>query len=559
MAYLQALNGPNIGQNYELDAERCVLGRHPDCDVVIEVGAVSRHHAQIMREGKLFFLEDLNSRNGTYLNDRAIDRRSQLKDGDRLQVCDTTFTFVEPVLPPHAGDGRVGMGSGFTPVLVDDAEDGSTIMKTLDVSTRTGTVQLTATSEAKLKALLEITRNMSKALSLDAVLPQVIDSLFKIFVQADRGFIVLRTEEGALIPRWTKLRRDDTDEAPRISRTVVEKVMSGREAILSADAASDSRFQMSQSIADFRIRSIMCAPLIDTEGTVFGVLQVDTVDQRSKFQEDDLEVLASVASQAAVAIDNAQLHERALLQRETERELELAHQVQRGFLPEFPPDVPGYEFFDYYQAANKIGGDFYDYIELPDGRVAIIVADVVGHGVAAALLMAKLSAQVRFSLASDSDPAKALSQLNRTFTGGNHEGRFVTLVLVVLAPLTNEMSVAIAGHMPPLWRRGDEDVVDAGNEIASVPIGVLGDIQYEQVTLPFEPGQVVVLYTDGINESMNKAGKLFGIDRIRRRVASEKPFAGTLGRKIIADVRSFTANRPQYDDMCLVVVSRAAE
>src|SRR5690606_12281880 len=122
----------------------------------------------------------------------------------------------------------------------------------------------------------------------------------------------------------------------------INQVMSTKEAILSADAANDERFDMSQSIADFRIRSMMCAPLIDSDGKSFGVLQIDTLDQRNRFEEDDLEVLVAIAAQAAVAIDNARLHDNALLQRSLERDLALAHQVQRGFLPETAPEMVGY-------------------------------------------------------------------------------------------------------------------------------------------------------------------------------------------------------------------------
>src|SRR5690606_9654853 len=225
---------------------------------------------------------------------------------------------------------------------------------------------------------------------------KALDCLFRIFMQADRGFVAMRGPSGELVPRWIKTRRENTGETVRLSRTIVNMVMQQKEAILSADAVLDDRFELSQSIADFRIRSMMCAPLLSIEGESLGVIQVDTLDQRKKFAPEDLEILVAVAAQAGIAINNAQLHEQALRQRAVQRDLELAHEVQRGFLPHGPPSIPGYTFFDYYQPANHVGGDYYDYISLPDGRIAIVVADVVGHGVAAALLMAKLSAETRY-------------------------------------------------------------------------------------------------------------------------------------------------------------------
>src|SRR5262249_165622 len=306
-------------------------------------------------------------------------------------------------------------GAGLGAFLADDEgkTTSSTIMSKLEVSSSSRGVSISASPEVKLRAMIEIMQSLGgQALSLDEVLPRVLKSLFQIFVQADRGFGVIQPPDGKLIPRWVRLRRDDANDTLRISRTIIRHVMDSKEAILSADAATDERFEMSQSIADFRIRSMMCAPLLDSEGRAFGALQIDTLDQRQRFTKDDLELLVSTASQAALAIQQAQLHEQALRQKELERDLQLATQVQHGFLPDHRPELAGYDFFDYYQPASQVGGDYFDYIELPDGRVGVVVADVVGHGVAAALLMAKLSAETRFVLFSEPTPAAAVTRLN---------------------------------------------------------------------------------------------------------------------------------------------------
>ena len=562
MAYLTANNGPDAGRRYDLKAPQSLVGRHPDCQVHVDVGAVSRQHAQILREGREFFIEDLKSRNGTFVNDKRVEGRLKLGHGDLLRVCDVAFTFFAD-LPLGAGPpGPTGTkplaGPGPGTVLIEDAEQdsSSTIMSKLDVSSHHGRVQLTASPEVKLNALVEITRSLGKALALDEVLPQVLNSLFKIFVQADRGFIVMRTDDGRLIPMWTKVRRENADDTIRISRTIVNQVMESQEAILSADAATDARFEMSQSIADFRIRSMMCAPLVNSEGVSMGVLQIDTLDQRKRFQTEDLEVLASVASQAGIAIHAAQMHENALRQRSVERDLEVAHEVQRGFLPEHPPDVDGYQFYDYYEPANHVGGDYYDYIRLPDGRVAVIVADVVGHGIAAALLMAKLSAESRYSLASEENVATAVIKLN---DGMSRLGldRFVTMIVTVLDPRTHEVTIVNAGHMAPMLRRADGGVEEPGDDLAGLPLGITAGLEYQQLTVKLEPGEMIVLYTDGINEAMSTDGEMYSIDRIRRIVAD----AGGadprgLGQAIIDDVAGFLGRAQQDDDMCLVCYGR---
>ena len=320
----------------------------------------------------------------------------------------------------------------------------------------------------------------------------MLDSLLTIFPQADRGVMVLRdAASGKLIPRALKHRRPELVDTVRISRTIVQGVMASKEAILSADASSDARFKASESIVDFHIRSVMCAPLINSQGEVTGVIQIDTSDQRNRFSRDDLEVLASVACQAAIAVENAELHEMAIRDQKRSRELEVAHDVLRGFLPSGSPRIEGYDFFHFYEPANELGGDYYDYIPLPGRRLAVVVADVSGKGIPASLLMARLSADVRYCLASEPSPAEAVAQLNRVFFSAGWEDRFVTLVLAVLDPLRHELTLVDAGH-PPAYLQHAGKVIQAVDEAnARLPLGVMDDAEYVQVSHPLGPGRPI--------------------------------------------------------------------
>ena len=548
MAFLKANNGTLAGQQHALVATRCVMGRHPDCDVVVDAGAVSRHHAQLLRIGDDYYVEDMNSRNGTFVNDRVIIGRQQLFDGDTIRVCDISFTF-------RTDKSGSNSNSSGTAVLVDDEQDStaSTIMSKMDVTSEEGSVHFSATPDVKLQALMEITRSLGRSVSLDQVLPQVLNSLFKVFLQADRGFIVLKDAQGELVPRCTKVRRESENETIRISRTIVNEVIRSKQAILSADAAADSRFDMSQSIAEFRIRSMICAPLINSQEEVIGALQVDTVNQRNRFRQEDLEVLVCVATQAAIAIDNAQLHENVVLQREFERDLELAREVQKSFLPDRRPMLTGYGFYDFYEPANHIGGDYYDYVPLPDGRLAIVVADVVGHGVAAALLMSKLSASVKFYFASEIQPSKALTDLNRAISPDTFDGRFITLVMVILDPESNQVTVVNAGHQGPLVRRRNGTLQEIGAEASGLPLMIDADCEYRQVSDEIGPGDSLVLFTDGVTEAMNDE-ELYGVERLRERFSTSDPHE--VGESILSDVREFVGVRPASDDMCLVCCGR---
>ena len=557
MAVLQAFQGDTPANIVTIPSAKSVLGRHPDCDIVLDAAAVSRQHAQIITESGQFFIEDLHSRNGTFVNGQLIQGRHPLFTGDRIKICDLSFVFFPE--EPRAAPAR-GLQAATGTVTFDDdlGPTGSTIMTKIDVA-KGGSVRLSVNPEVKLRAMVEIAQSLARAVALDEVLPKLLDSLFKIFSQVDRGFVILRSgPDGPLVTKAIKHRRSDQEERVRISRTIINQAMVSKEAILSADAASDARFDSSQSIADLQIRSVMCAPLIDGQGTAMGVIQLDTMDQRQRFQKDDLDVLASIASQAAIAIDNAELHEAQLVQRAMARELELAHKVQRGLLPPAPPKVSGYHFFDFYESANQVGGDYYDYVELPGGRVAIVLGDVSGKGVSAALVMAKLSGEVRFDLASAPKAGEALNRINTSFCRSGWEDRFVTFVIAILDPTNHELTVANAGHMPPLLRRADGEVMAVGEDVSGVPLGVSDDSRYEQITQKLSPGDVVTLFTDGISEAMNETGELYTIERLETQLSLPAKNLSEIGRQILDDVKRFVGTRSQSDDMCLACFGRDA-
>jgi serine phosphatase RsbU (regulator of sigma subunit) len=560
MALLEHLNGDRIGERMELPEGRSVLGRHPECDIVLDQGAVSRQHAQISFVDGRYVIEDLRSRNGTLVNGDLVQSPQALNDGDEVKICDHSLAFyldaVRAAVP--VGAGAFGEGSHLFEVAEDVAKVGnSTVMWKIDLGA-TDTTRLAVKPETKLRALIEITQNLSRATALEEILLKVLDSLFNIFSQADRGFVVLCTPEGRLIPKAFKQRQGQESEGARMSRTIINEVVKQKQAILSADAASDARFELSQSIADFRIRSMMCAPLVTSEGNVLGVIQIDTLDQRARFTNDDLDVLASVAFQAAFAIDNAQLHEKQLQQQKVQADLNAARQVQKNLLPTAPPKAEGYQFFDFYEAANEVGGDFYDYIVLRDGRIAVVLADVSGKGVAAALVMAKLSAEVRYCLASEPTASQAVDRINENFCSAGWEGRFATFVLALLDPKTNQVAIVNAGHMPPFIRRADGTVQELAPEISGLPLGVTEGITYESTEVGLQPGEMITLFTDGISEALNPANELYTLQRLQKQLGSSADSATTVGRAILDDVRQHAANRAQSDDMCLVVFGRNA-
>lgn len=563
MAALKTVRGWNPGQVIPLTRPSVILGRHPDCDIVLDLGPVSRQHARVLEIGGEYYVEDLHSRNGTFVNEQRLEGRRRLAENDEIRICDVVFSFHHE-MPPAGRAGETEASDSV--VVVDDAAmgRGSTVISKLEVLTSSTGAHVRVGADVKLRALAEIGRNLARAVRLEEVLPKLLDNLFTIFLQADRGVVLLRDKNtGRLVPKAIKSRRPDDSDEIRISRTILSDVVQRKEAVLSADAASDTRFRMSDSIVDFQIHSMLCAPLLDSQEEVLGVIQIHTTDQRRRFNEDDLELLVSVAGQAALAVENAQLHEQRLQEELTQRELRLAHTVQQGLLPAAPPQLPGYEMGDFYEPARELGGDYFDYIPLSGERLAIALGDVSGKGIAAALLMARLSAEVRYALASHATPAEAMAHLNRAFCQGRWEGRFVTLVVAVLDPQRHEFCIVNAGHLSPLICRNSGTVESIPRQSSGLPLGIEEDSDYPQYLLALEPGEVLTLHTDGIPDAMNSQGEFYGLERLEeflRQVARRSPPPGAarwdLARQVLQDVRGFIGDQPPTDDMCLTCIRR---
>ncbi|QDU87808.1 Phosphoserine phosphatase RsbU [Pirellulimonas nuda] len=561
MAYLKLVAGCEPGKEFEIPGVgQATIGRSGDCHVALDVAAVSRHHAAVVAEGGQFYVEDLGSRNGTLLDGQPVVGRTPLRDGSAISVCDQEFTFHIHRTPSLMASPTRNDESSLAQLVSDDEEEGNSrasVMGTIDLGSGSIAWNLSAKPEVKLAAMVEISHALAQSISLSEMLPHLLESLFKVFVQADRGFVIMRPNpEAPLTPVAAKSRRESQEGQMRISRTIIEEAINSKQAILSADAASDERFGMAQSIADFQIRSMICAPMLGSDGEPVGLIQIDTMNQRSRFTQDDLEVLAAVASQAGVAIDNASLHEAAAQQRALERDLQLAARMQRALLPNGPPQAPGYSFFAYYESARQVGGDYYDYIALPGGRLAVVVGDVAGKGVSAAILMARISSDVRFALATESDLAKALMLVNMAFASRDVDDRFVTMVVAVIDPATHEMQLVNAGHMPPLLRNAKGKVSEIGESIAGLPLGVYDGYEYESFTHTMQPGDFVTMFTDGFSEAMNSARDLYGMERLIKVVGEGAVSLDELGSHILDDVHKFVGGHPQSDDMCLACFGR---
>jgi serine phosphatase RsbU (regulator of sigma subunit) len=549
---LEVMQGPQAGTRFRLEPGRTVVGRHPSCGIVLDAVSVSRQHAALEVEGNQAWIEDLGSRNGTAVDGRRISGRHALIDGQHLRIGDQRLAFSSsaPLTVQHLlGSGAFAIGD-----LVEEGAD-SVILSAVEVPVRP---ELAAGDPEKLlRAAGGLDRAIGASVVLEEVLPRTLDGLFQIFPQAERGFLLLvEPESRRLVVRASKFAPTVEAGPLLLSRSLMERVMQSRQALLSADVAADSGIDVRDSVASCGIRSVMCVPFRRADGDVLGVLQLDRRDTRTPFRRHDLDLLAGVAAQVTLAIEQAQAHEERLSREQLRRDLELANRVQQALLPSRPPEIPGYESFDYYEPARQISGDFFSYVPLPGGRTAVVLADVSGKGMSAALVMAALAADVRYCLASESDVATAVGRINESFCRAGWDDRFATLVVAVLDPATHRLSLVNAGHMPPLLRTAAGDVEAIGVEATGLPVGVDPEQVYQATDVGFPAGATLVCYTDGISEALDHAQRPYGIERLIRVVAAAEA-AGDAGRRILADVERHAAGQVRSDDICLVCLSRA--
>ena len=556
MSFLVLMTGGKAGERYRLVKEKTVIGRHPGCDIIVDSGSVSRQHAVVeMKEGA-WWIEDLGSRNGTLINGGKLNGPHQLESADEIGVCEDRLVFTVGDTTPSEWVSLGGETDASQAVFQSHDEE-SMIVSQLDIPRPLADEGISQNAEAKLRAVIGLNRALGASLSLEDVLPRLLDGLFDIFPNVERGFVLLNdVKTNRLILRAKKLKNAEEKGGLRLSLSLVNKVASSQRAILSADATSDSRFRLNESVVDCNIRSVMCVPFISAEGVVLGVLQVDSRDIQNGFSQDDLEVLAGITGQAGKAVEQATAHDEKVAQEQFKRDLELANRVQQGLLPSVPPEIEGFEVFDFYEAAHQIGGDYFSYIPLSENRLAVVLADVSGKGVSAALVMAALSADVRYTLAIESDVAKAVTLLNSSFMRSGWDDRFATFVVVVLDSTSDVVKVVSAGHLPTYLRKADGSVETVGLEEAGLPLGVDPTFVYEAAEVSVTSGCTLVLYTDGISEAMDHKNELYGLSRLEEVLSEPADSPAAVGRRVLVDVERHAAGQVRSDDMCLVCVGR---
>jgi sigma-B regulation protein RsbU (phosphoserine phosphatase) len=541
MGTLLVVHGPEMGRQYPLEVET-LLGRQFDAHICLSGREVSRHHARILHRDAHYFVEDLGSSNGTFINGRRLQAHSpeKLHERDLLQIGPYQFSLRQAP-------------------TVANTESDLVVRQQLNVTTLDQSIYQQDPAQ-KLQAVLELSRHLARTLDLEPLLDKLLDHLMRLLPQADRAMVLL-CDGDKLVVRGQRCRHAEDAGSYPYSRTIVRQALDNGAGILSEDVHKDQRFEASVTLTSLDLHSLLCVPLLGQDGQRLGVIQVDRFRRGLAFRSEDLQLLTTIAMQVSVAMENASLHAEQMREQRLLQELELAREIQQGFLPDELDGFPeaDFEVLGRVYPARQVAGDLYDFFKTADGRLAFFIGDVSGKGMPAALFMVAVRTLCRHIGAAGLSPVAVLTQLNKALAADNPSSMFVTLVHGLFDPATGQVVLASAGHFPPLLRQPAGRV----EELAAPGGRLLGfdddNLHLAEAQLTLGERDMLVFYTDGVIEARNPDKVMFGSSRLRELV---QRFENALSLDHCADmarvaVAKFTGLQELQDDITLLLLRRS--
>ncbi|MBV9760622.1 MAG: SpoIIE family protein phosphatase [Acidobacteriaceae bacterium] len=518
----------------ELKQDAISLGRSADNDLAYPDDPwLSRYHLRFERRAGAWFVRDCESRNGTMLNAKALREPKRLRSGDRLYAGNLTIEVQEK---PAAEEVIT-----FVPDARDQTRREATVVTSLD-----NVLRKTSEAGPQTKALIRAGQELASHRPLEEVF-SVILNLALSAVQAERG-VILTLEKSGLTLRASK------GEGFTVSTAVRDRVLREKCSLMVTDAQLDSALREQKSILLHRVRSMMAAPL-QTREQVIGLIYVDNGAVIRPFSQDDLDLLTVMANVAAIRIEHARLAEVEQAEKLMQIELAQASEIQQSLLPSEAPACSGYDVAGYNLPCQAVGGDYYDFLTYKDGRLGVVVGDVAGKGLPAAIMMSSLQARVQMLCETCPEPAYAVTILNRSLAERCPPGRFITFLYALLDPHTGRVEYCNAGHNYPIIIRsngGTEQLRDGG-----LVLGIQESITYEPCETALASGDLLALYSDGVTEARRSNGEEFGESGLAEFLESRstEPCADTVNA-LAQHVREWCAQPSFHDDFTVVLLRR---
>lgn len=524
------------------------MGRSSLNDVVISDKSLSRQHIRLVKDGDEILVEDLGSRNGTFVNGERLTALRPLHEGDRvtLGVCTVTVSRGSTT------QVQIDPGERFDPM---DATVFRAEASALRAHPHRTDPNLPATQLAKLVDSLRIVSEMTLELLHDIPVNDMLNVLLdKVFARLhpERAVILLR-QGGRLEVAIARTADGVATEEIRISQTLVSTVVEKRQGLLVIDAGDASGLAGAQSIRISGVRSILAAPM-ENGGEVVGLIYLDSRIGAAVFAEDDLRLLTSLANVVAAKIQNVALEREAADKKRMDRDFSLAREIQEKLLPEEAPILQGFELLGTNRPSREVSGDYFDFRRRPDGKLYTVIADVVGKGVGPALLMAWL--QATFSAWADQSLglAEMVTRLSENLAARTAEGRFITAFFCLIDGVTGEIEYVNAGHNPPIIARASG--ADILKQIHGRPLALFPR-PYESSVEKLEPGDFLFLYTDGLSEAANAAEEEFGLERLKAFVAAHRTDPPEqFDLELNAVLEEFVGGAQFADDRTVIMIRR---
>jgi phosphoserine phosphatase RsbU/P len=544
MSSLVFMAGPIAGRRYKLGDGEHVIGRRSDCQIFVPDMRVSRQHARLWREGESWTLEDLGSNNGTYVNGVRVQAATPLRHEDEIAIASNK---IRVEAQDHPSEPKLGTAVTIVDVAVQ------ALLASRDETSRApalphGSAEARTTGrllERKLEALTQILHATASSDTAEALLERVVDALLELFPQAeDIGVLVEAERAGELRVQCQKRRGGAPAGELRVPGTIIQHVVSDRRGVLLGEATD----------ADESVGTRMGAPL-DYHGVPYGVVYVESRGQA--FRQEDVDLLGAIATQAGLALHAARVAAQLARQGQLERDLRVARQIQRSLLPARVPQVVGLEVAVHYEPAYEIGGDFYDFIWHDPAHLGLAVGDVAGKAISAALYMARLTSELRSRAPLARTPARLLRRVNREMTQLGDDGMFATLVYCIYDLETRGLVFTNAGHCLPLLRRGTRVFPLHADRAHAPPLGVTPELSAGEARVQLEPGDLLVLVSDGVLEARDVRGVEYGLPRLSRQIAASQGSAADVVRGILADVDHHSGRSGHGDDMTIVAMAIA--
>lgn len=554
MFYLYLTAPGMAAQKFALDRPVTTIGRSSANDLPIADKMLSRQHARIVKDGDGgLTVEDLGSRNGTFLNGERLVSLQPLRSGDRITVGGVTLKVESESTTRVRIDEAAGIEDPLDNTILKASAE--LLRQPTETDPKLPAEQLSKLIDS-LRVVNELTMALLRDISVDELLKFLMDKVFETLMP-DRAVVLLRsTASGELIPAVVRVAEGISAEDIRLSKTLIASVVEKKNGLLLMDTAAvtPSGVSLADSIRLSGIKSVLAAPL-ENEGDVVGLIYVDCRMGHKSFEEADLRLLTSLANVAAAKIQNARLMAENAEKRQMDREFALAREIQQRLLPDSPPDVPGYELYGSNVASRQVSGDYFDFRKRNDGKVYAAIADVCGKGVGPALLMASLQASFH-AWADESVPVSEMTgRLSEAISRRTGPDRFITFFLVLLDPASGEIEYTNAGHNPGLLLHANRSV----EELAShgLPLALFPGKPYGSSRFVLEPGEFLCLYTDGVTEANDPEGDEYGLTRLKDFLAGE------LGRApeeietgLARALELHAAGEPFADDRTFVMVRR---